>query len=387
MQLSRRSLLRLGLGALTLPLSRAADAAPFVNTSGLQRGQFVWQPALAADGPVMLVVTARQQMLHVYRGGVEIGFAPVRVPSAEARPALAVFNVGDVRRDRRSRSAAARDQRLVWSGSVVHSDRIGQSSARQPAVMVSDEFAHLAFEVCQRGATLVMADERALVERITRKGLPVVAGLSEAAASEHAIRLLQRAARTAETSDPLGREASIVVSRRDGRAALVREGRIVRSAPLQAAALPASGGAHVFMLVGAAAGDTAAATWQTLAVGRSVQARHIVEPQADSILASLAVADQAEGLAMLSELGRGAVIYVTDASLSGAAPGVQELLSNREPPSAAAVSEAAPRPTQRLAGRWTGKSAGKAQRPTRTVELPEAPSASRLANELFQSDR
>ena len=60
--------------ALAVPFWGARDSSPAGTApAALKPGEFVWQPGVAPDGPIVVVVSLDEQRAYVYRNGVEIG--------------------------------------------------------------------------------------------------------------------------------------------------------------------------------------------------------------------------------------------------------------------------------------------------------------------------
>src|SRR6185436_1075665 len=63
--------------AAPVPAPTPTPAAPALEVGRLEPGAFVWQPELAAAGPVEIVVSIPRQLAYVYRGGTLIGATTV----------------------------------------------------------------------------------------------------------------------------------------------------------------------------------------------------------------------------------------------------------------------------------------------------------------------
>src|ERR1041385_8891104 len=50
-------------------------------TGALQPGQYWWKPDLSPSGPLMVLVSVPQQVMHVYRNGILIGRSTVSTGS------------------------------------------------------------------------------------------------------------------------------------------------------------------------------------------------------------------------------------------------------------------------------------------------------------------
>ena len=69
------------LGLIGLPFAHAAkftngrNVKPF--TADLNPGDYLWHPEVSSAGPVVVLVSLPDQVMHVYRNGVRIGRSTV----------------------------------------------------------------------------------------------------------------------------------------------------------------------------------------------------------------------------------------------------------------------------------------------------------------------
>ena len=82
MALSRRDVVGFGIAASLIPLAQPALAKTFVNRTGLRPGQFVWEPSQPTSGPVVIIVSRAERLLHVYRNGRIVGISTCQTGSA-----------------------------------------------------------------------------------------------------------------------------------------------------------------------------------------------------------------------------------------------------------------------------------------------------------------
>src|SRR5262245_38235282 len=62
-----------GLGLIAWHFGHGASLAQLVqDAEDLQPGQFTWQPDRSPDGAVAIIVSLPDQLVHVYRNGVQI---------------------------------------------------------------------------------------------------------------------------------------------------------------------------------------------------------------------------------------------------------------------------------------------------------------------------
>ena len=270
MSITRRSLLGLFAGGLAAPLvttwAKAAEAARFVNASGLKPGGFTWQPSVAPEGPVLIVGSPRQQTVHVYRNGLEIGISTCRTA---ARTPFGLFSIIDQHRDRSGRLNTAAG-RLVWQAAAAHAEGLEGVDGKVPLLRVPDDFAALLYAATERGGTIVIADERTTTTMVEHS-----AGLFSSVPSDAAASLVndigRRIRRSPETAGAPGTEASIVVSGHDRKAYLIRDGMVEATTTVEIANPHIDLGTHVYGLIGPAA-DGSALRWLAIGLSRSASA-------------------------------------------------------------------------------------------------------------------
>ena len=141
------------------------------------RGErFVWEPHKAPQGPVSVLVSGPDRRMYVYRNGVLIGEAEVRISDPRQPLGAGVFVALDGFIQAPSPLAPDRPQRR-WMAVGLPS-RGGQLPARldlgervhPPAL-----FARLVYELLQPGASLVVTDRPAEPETRTQPGFRIMA--------------------------------------------------------------------------------------------------------------------------------------------------------------------------------------------------------------------
>jgi hypothetical protein len=63
------------------------------STEKFKPGEFVWEPELAPDGPVLIVVSVPDQVAYVYRNGVRIARTSVSTGRPGHPTPVGVFNI------------------------------------------------------------------------------------------------------------------------------------------------------------------------------------------------------------------------------------------------------------------------------------------------------
>ena len=164
------------IGALALP-AFAADTATTLapgSASSLAPGAYEWTPDAAASGPVTIVVSLPEQMLHVYRGDVRIGRATISSgkPGHDTPPGVyEILEKDRVHHSNKYNSAPMPYmQRLTWDGIALHSGRNPGYPASHGCIRLPDEFAAELFEITERGGRVIVADETNFSEAVVYPG-------------------------------------------------------------------------------------------------------------------------------------------------------------------------------------------------------------------------
>ena len=79
-----------GTWSLAESFTEGRDVPPFSN---LQNGDYIWKPEISPAGPVLIIVSTRDQLLYVYRNGIRIGRSTVSTGRAGHRTPVGVFTI------------------------------------------------------------------------------------------------------------------------------------------------------------------------------------------------------------------------------------------------------------------------------------------------------
>ncbi|MBS7457409.1 L,D-transpeptidase family protein [Coralloluteibacterium stylophorae] len=162
------------------PAARAdADAlvpnAPLHGEVTFQPGDWLWEPELAPDGPVVMVVSLPEQRIYVYRNGVRIGVSTVSTGEDGYETPTGEFVI--LQKERMHHSNLYNDapmpfmQRLTWDGIALHAGRIPGHPASHGCVRLPEDFARRLFEVTDFGGAVVVADEGSHPKAVVHPGL------------------------------------------------------------------------------------------------------------------------------------------------------------------------------------------------------------------------
>ena len=193
----------------------------------LQAGEYLWAPAVAPQGPVLVVVSLATQRAVVYRNGIPIGISTVSTGREGFETPTGIFTILQKQIEHFSNlyddAPMPYMQRLTWGGVALHAGNLPGYAASHGCIRLPREFARLLYGVTQRGMTVVVTD-RPTVPHVAPAeallgGRQALAGPSGESASWHPDR---------SPSGPI----SIVVSAADRRAVVLRNGIVIGSAPV-----------------------------------------------------------------------------------------------------------------------------------------------------------
>ncbi len=147
--------------ATTAPAGTDASAAPGAARP-LPASGYTWQPELAPQGPVLVLVSLSEQRARVYRNGVRIAEATVSTgrPGYETPPG--VYTILQKAREHRSNlyddAPMPFMQRLTWDGIALHEGRVPGYPASHGCVRLPGGFAEALFGLTTRGMTVVIVE-------------------------------------------------------------------------------------------------------------------------------------------------------------------------------------------------------------------------------------
>jgi hypothetical protein len=128
------------------------------EAASLRPGEFVWQPSLAEQGGVEIVVSIPLQRAYVYRGGTLIGVSTVSTGRTGHETPVGTFNILEKRREHYSNlynnAPMPFMQRLTWGGIALHAGQIPGRPASHGCVRLPLDFARHLFSVTQVGASV-----------------------------------------------------------------------------------------------------------------------------------------------------------------------------------------------------------------------------------------
>ena len=145
-------------------LAQAKLAGPDMASSiqRLKPGEYLWAPAVAPAGPVLMIVSLPVQRAYVYRNGVLIGVTTVSTGAKGKETPTGVFTVlqKKVRHFSNLYNSAPMPymQRLTWDGIAMHAGHLPGYPASKGCVRMPKAFAKLLYGVTRLGMTVVITE-------------------------------------------------------------------------------------------------------------------------------------------------------------------------------------------------------------------------------------
>ena len=158
---------------LVVALSFAAQAVekPSFHTKGtptghptgpLKPGEYWWNPRLSPNGPLVVLVSVPEQVMHVYRNGILIGRSTVSTGTKGHATPGGVFTILEKKQEHYSKkydnAPMPNMQRLTWTGIAMHSGNLPGYPASHGCIRMPFDFSQLLFSQTSKGGTVVIGD-------------------------------------------------------------------------------------------------------------------------------------------------------------------------------------------------------------------------------------
>jgi L,D-transpeptidase catalytic domain len=280
------------------------------EVANLKPGQFLWMPEKSPSGPVAIIVSLPEQLVHVYRGGVQIGLSTCSTGKKGHSTPTGVFTI--LEKDKHHHSSTYDNapmpnmNRLTWSGVALHAGNLPGYPASHGCVRLPIEFSELLFTVTHVGTPVIIADDHSEPAPVTHPG-PILSSLAAQELQTTVASLQKKPLPPQERHKDMQHAVSILVSRADQELYVLKDGNIVAKGSVEIVRPNEPLGSHVFILVDAHK-DGRSANWHAI--------RHGSEPSASAedligrVQSDPSLAKQVAGL-----MHPGLVLVVTDQPL------------------------------------------------------------------------
>lgn len=267
-RMGRRRLLACVAGAVIAP---GAARAQLVNKLAydLKNGEFNWFPERSAGGPILIIVSIPDQLVHVYRNGIRIAASTCSTGKPGHRTPTGVFQI--LQKDKHHRSSTYSNapmpnmNRLTWSGIALHAGNLPGYPASHGCVRLPMQFSELLFGITRKGMTVVIADDRSQPAAVTHPGMVLGDYARQEFAAVDTALLRQQYSAGHEATPTV---TSVVVSSRDRTVTVFEDGRVVAKGKAHIADGAQTLGNNVYTLTGASRAD-GSLTWSGAAYGKT----------------------------------------------------------------------------------------------------------------------
>jgi hypothetical protein len=219
--------------------------------SEMKPGQFTWHPERSPDGPVAIIVSLPDQLVHVYRNGIRIAVSTCSTGKAGHTTPAGVFTI--LQKDRNHHSSTYNNapmpnmNRLTWSGVALHAGQLPGYPASHGCVRLPLEFSKLLFTVTHVGTPVIIANAHTQPAQVTHPGLV----LAQDAETEFDSAETKLGANTLPHPDNAAAKAvSVIVSSADQTITILENGETVASGKAYIKDPTQPLGSHVFILTG-----------------------------------------------------------------------------------------------------------------------------------------
>ena len=204
----------------------AADVAK------LKPGQFIWAPAVAPAGPMVMVVSLTTQRAYVYRNGVRIGVSTVSTGKKGHETPTGVFTI--LQKNEKHFSNLYNNapmpfmQRLTWDGIALHAGNLPGYPASHGCVRLPLAFARHLFGETSMGMTVVITEGSPSPAKLDGGDLlaPVTA-TGESATAFHGAGLAEHEPYQWMPARAPSGPVTLLASSLDQRLIVMRNGRII----------------------------------------------------------------------------------------------------------------------------------------------------------------
>ena len=139
-------------------------------TGPLKPGEYWWRPQLSPNGPLIVLISVPEQVMHVYRNGILIGRSTVSTGSTGHATPGGVFNILEKKQEHYSttydNAPMPNMQRLTWTGIAMHSGNLPGYPASHGCIRLPFDFSQLLFSATSKGGTVVVGDGKTPVPHL-----------------------------------------------------------------------------------------------------------------------------------------------------------------------------------------------------------------------------
>ena len=131
----------------------------------LRAGEFTWNPEYSASGPLVIIISLREQTLSAYRNGIRIARSSISSGAKGRSTPAGVFTVLEKEvthfSNKYHHAPMPYMQRLTWQGIALHGGDLPGYPASHGCIRLPKEFARMLYSITTRGTTVIVMGEKA----------------------------------------------------------------------------------------------------------------------------------------------------------------------------------------------------------------------------------
>jgi hypothetical protein len=306
-----------GIAASSFFISdRAVLAAAIAAIKALKPGEFIWRPEVSPRGPVVIVVSLPEQLVHVYRNCVTIGVWTCSTGKPGNRTPTGVFTILQKREEHYSsnynNAPMPNMQRLTWRGIALHAGNLPGYPASHGCIRLPTNFSELLFSVTRLGTSVIIADQETSYSSVVRPDLVLTKDMARTA--QDAVAKNARSGKSSANPDA-AKVMSVLVSGADRKAYLIVDGEVTFETPISVFDPDKPIGTHLFSLIGPSQ-DGHSLKWSAFGLGGHPQDGVVVDLWSSSVLARIEYLDGSGVRRVARTLHPGTTMVVTDLAAS-----------------------------------------------------------------------
>jgi hypothetical protein len=311
MTTTRRALLggfaTAALAALA-PTRRALALAG--DGSNLAPGQYIWEPELSTDGPVVIIVSLPDQLCHVYRNGIEIGISTVSTGMPGHVTPTGVFTILAKDKDHHSsvynEASMPNSERLTWDGVALHAGGLPGYPSSHGCIHLPLAFSAVLYGITNLGTPVIICDDKSEPAVVTHPGI-VLSDEAGALASAAMVKAAGQRQNPPDATTKYYDVMSGLVSAADKAVYLFVDGEIAWQSPITITDPHKPLGNQSYTLLGPSENGQSI-YW----FAHGIHGDTTVNTAADRTLSRIHVAQSAEARAILEKANKGSTLVVTD---------------------------------------------------------------------------
>lgn len=156
--------------AMEKPRAHTQGTPTGKQTGPLKPGEYWWNPQRSPSGPLVVLVSVPEQVMHVYRNGILIGRSSISTGSKGNATPGGVFTILEKKQEHYSKkydnAPMPNMQRLTWTGIAMHSGNLPGYPASHGCIRLPYAFSQLLYDATNKGGTVVVGDGKVPVPHL-----------------------------------------------------------------------------------------------------------------------------------------------------------------------------------------------------------------------------